>query len=274
MHPADADHRRNRHAHAQEHEAQQLEDRRVDTVQPGSALVDAHGLGIQAQVGEPENQRQQQHHQDHDKDRSGNRDPRNGRADRVDDRAFQLRRGAAVDPVGDGPAAGKEDQGRDHRLDFEHRNQRAVKEHEENRSQAADDHAQHEGFPADAVRGIGNLDEECAGDRAHRADGNILSAAGRRDKRHAHRDDGQHAGVVDDGDQVAAQHFSAVAVRRQLNVEEAEVVLRAEQTVNDVKQDQNTQCNQRNQQLAERAFFPHGLFDSAHLTVHLPQWSS
>ena len=100
--------------------------------------------------------------------------------------------------------------------------------HKCDRTEDANENAQDEGAGRDAVARVRNLHKESTGDRTHRADGNILSAAGCRDKRHAHCDDSQHAGVIYDGDQVAAQHFSTAAVRCQLDVEKAEVVLRAE----------------------------------------------
>ena len=170
----------------------------------------------------------------------------------------------AVDPVGDGARAGVEDQRRDHRLDPEHGDQRAVEKLEGDRSEATEQEGQQYAADRDGADALQDLDEYRAGDRADRADRDVLAAAGRRHERHAHGDDGQLARAVDDADQVAGQNDVAAVVHAHAYGEKADVA-------EEVEHDQDTERDQRDQQLAEAAGVFVLLF---HLTPHLPRWSS
>ena len=178
--------------------------------------------------------------------------------------AVELRGRVAVDPVGDGARAGVQDQRRDHRLDAEDRDQRAVEKLEEDRREAAEQESDDHTRGRDAAHALEHLDEDGARDRADRADGDVLAAAGRRHERHAHRDDGQLARAVDDADEVAGQHDVAAVVHAHDDGEKADVA-------EEVEHDQDAQRDQRDQQLAETAG---GFVLLFHLTPHLPRWSS
>ena len=198
----------------------------MDAVEPCGAGVDADRLRVKPDVREPQ-QRPCENHADHgDEDR------------RRDCHAWQeiavIGKGGVgdhgklvvVDPCGDGTARCVENERSDHRLNFKDRDERAVERAEEHRDDTAgqkrrDDrrlqrirtgicaaqHAQH-----DAARN---------GDGG--ADGDILSAGGRRYERHANGKNDQLGSVVKNCDQVARQDQIAEAVFLQRNGKERRV---------------------------------------------------
>ena len=115
-----------------------------------------------------------------------------------------------------------------------------------------------------AALALEDLDEDAARDGGQRADGDILAAGGRGHERHAHGEDRELGGAVEDGDQVALEHRVAVVVGRDAHREEAGIP-------EEVENDQDRERDQRDQQLAEACG---ALPVLSHFSLHLPRSSS
>ena len=162
----------------------------------------------------------------------------------TDDRAYYLRCCAAYDPVRDAAPAGKQDKCCDHRLDPEHGYQHTVKRGKQNGDNTADQNAQKDSPDIDTCETLEDLYKNTACNGPHGAYADILTAGSRCHYRHSHGDYRKLACTVDDTDNVAGQNFVSAVVYRDADSIKTGI---SEQ----VEQDQDRQCNQRDQQLAK-----------------------
>lgn len=131
-----------------------------------------------------------------------------------------------VDPCGDGAARRVENERSDHRLNFKDRDERAVERTEEHRDDAADQKCRDDRRLQRIRTGIcaaQHAQHDAARNGDGRADGDILSAGGRRYERHANGKNDQLGSVVKNCDQVARQDQIAEAVFLQRNGKERRV---------------------------------------------------
>ena len=224
---ADLDEGGHGHAHTEDHEREPLDERGVQAVEARGLLVDAHGLDVEAQA------RELEHEEDHDEARDGDEHGR-GDGHAGDESAEDAKAGVGrddrervvVDPRGDGATGGVEDQRRDHRLHLEDGDHDAV----EGAAHHGDDHAEEEGHDDRGrqrvrahVAAAEHGEHGGAGDGDRGADGDVLSSGGRRDQRHADRENRELGAVVEDGDQLAGKNRVAGGVLVDRNGEERRV---------------------------------------------------
>ena len=99
----------------------------MDAVQACGAVVDSYRLRLQSKRRTLKQQRKQPAAEKDDENRRWHGNARDEAADSAYDGVIQRRRRAAVDPVGNGAAAGVQNERGDHGLNFKRCDQRAVK---------------------------------------------------------------------------------------------------------------------------------------------------
>ena len=217
----------------------------MDAVEPCGAGVDADRLRVKPDVREPQ-QRPCENHADH-----GDEDRRRDCHARQEIAVIRKRRigdhgqFVVIDPCSNGTTGRVENQRSDHRLNFKDRDERAVERTEEHRDDTAGQKRRDDRRLQRIRTGIcaaQHAQHDAARNGDGRADGDILSAGGRRYERHANGKNDQLGSVVKNCDQVARQDQIAEAVFLQRNGEERGVC-------DKVEYDQNQKCSQRDKNL-------------------------
>ncbi len=223
---------------SENHKDNQFHRHRIDSVELGRALVDSDRLNVKTES-RPFKKQVYQDDENHDDDnRCRYRDVGNESSEVSEQGTFNVRCRSSVNPVGDGSSRRVQNQGCDHRLYVELRDEHSVEETENNRDDTCDYKTQHDCAHVDCSR-TQDFYEHRARYGSRRTDRDVLSFSRRGNQRHSDGKNHKLRCSVQDAYEVSGENRVPDVVLFDCDRKEARVANQIEDDENQKRNDWN-----------------------------------